>query len=289
VTKLLLDTDIGSDIDDAVALAYLLARPDCDLLGVTTVTGEPERRAQMVSAMCRAADREVRVYPGAAEPLLVEQRQPLAEQAAALDRWPHDTDFPRGEAVEFLRRTIRAHPGEITLLTIGPLTNVALLFRADPAVAGMLKGLVMMGGTYLSPSAGEWNVVLDPHAARIVYDIPVAVHRSVGLDVTERLRLPAADARARFTSPVLRPVLDFAEVYFRNEPEIIFHDPLAAAVVFEPGLCRFERGAVEVGLGGDRAGATAWAPATGGQHEVAVDVDPARFFEHYFGVVGQAT
>jgi inosine-uridine nucleoside N-ribohydrolase len=74
--KILLDTDIGSDIDDAVALAYLLCKPQCDLLGITTVSGEPGRRAMMASAQCKLAGREIPIFPGTAEPLLIRSRQP---------------------------------------------------------------------------------------------------------------------------------------------------------------------------------------------------------------------
>src|SRR5512135_1675688 len=108
--KILLDTDIGSDIDDAVCLAYLLANPDCELLGITTVSGQAELRAQLASAVCRAAGQEVPIYPGTETPLLVDQLQKTAQQAAALTQWPHQGAFPRGEAIEFLRRTIHAHP-----------------------------------------------------------------------------------------------------------------------------------------------------------------------------------
>ena len=82
--KVLLDTDIGSDIDDAVCLAYLLAQPECELLGITTVSGEVEKRAQIASALCRTAGRQVPIFPGTADPLLVPQKQPQAPQAAAL-------------------------------------------------------------------------------------------------------------------------------------------------------------------------------------------------------------
>src|SRR5215207_7526723 len=112
-TKLLLDTDIGSDIDDAVCLAYLLAQPECELLGITTVSGEPEQRAMLASALCRVVSRQVPIFPGAEAPLLGRQRQPRAPQASALTRWAHEERFPRGQAVEFLRQTIRAHPGEV--------------------------------------------------------------------------------------------------------------------------------------------------------------------------------
>src|SRR5947209_1529089 len=107
--KLLLDTDIGSDIDDAVALAYLLAQPECELLGITTVTGQALQRAQLASALCLNAGYDIPIYPGRELPLLGQQRQPLAPQAAALGRWRHTADFPHREAVPFLRQTIRAH------------------------------------------------------------------------------------------------------------------------------------------------------------------------------------
>ena len=70
-TKVILDTDIGSDIDDAVCLAYLLAQPECELLGITTVTGEPVARAKMASALCRVAGVDIPIYPGAPDPLIV--------------------------------------------------------------------------------------------------------------------------------------------------------------------------------------------------------------------------
>ena len=118
-TKVLLDTDIGSDIDDAVALAYLLANRECELLGITTVTGQPEKRAQLADALCRAAGRSIPIFPGSEYPLLVAQRQVEAQQAPALEKWPHATDFPHGRAVQFLQETIRAHPGEIVRLPSG--------------------------------------------------------------------------------------------------------------------------------------------------------------------------
>lgn len=84
--KLLLDTDIGSDIDDAVCLAYLLAQPECELLGITTVSGEPEKRAMLASTLCKVAGKEPPILPGAAQPLLVQRAQTSASQSAALER-----------------------------------------------------------------------------------------------------------------------------------------------------------------------------------------------------------
>ena len=86
MTKLLLDTDIGTDVDDAVALAYLLSHPDCELLGITTVTGEAVKRASLASVLCQAAGKDIPIYPGADHPMRGERRQPVAQQAAALAR-----------------------------------------------------------------------------------------------------------------------------------------------------------------------------------------------------------
>ena len=289
MTKVLLDSDIGSDIDDAVCLAYLLAQPECELLGITTVSGEPEQRAALASALCRVAGKDIPVYPGSALTLLNGQRQPDCPQAGALARWPHQAEFPRGAAIDFLRRTIRAHPGEITLLAIGPLTNVALLLRTDPEIPALLKGLVLMCGVFTNrrPGVGplEWNALVDPHATAVVYATPLGLHRSIGLDVTTQVTMPAAEVRRRFTAPLLRPVLDFAEVWFQRRPLITFHDPLAAATIFNEKICTFERGRVEVELCSPRlAGHTFFKADPTAGHEVALGVNPAAFFEEYFSV-----
>lgn len=292
-TKLLLDTDIGSDIDDAVCLAYLLANPACDLLGITTVSGEAQARARMASAMCKVAGRQIPIYPGRDEPLLIAQQQPHAPQAAALSRWPHEVDFAQGQAVEFLRQTIRAHPGEVVLLAIGPMTNVAALFAADAEIPALLKGLVLMCGVFTNRLAGvgprEWNALLDPTAAAIVYRAAPAMHRSIGLDVTCQVTMAAEAVRQRFQAPLLRPVLDFAEVWFQKADTITFHDPLAAATIFDDAICSFERGAVDVELSSARlSGMTHWRADPLGRHEVALSVNSQRFLDHYFSFFPQS-
>ena len=287
-TKILLDTDIGSDIDDAVCLAYLLAQPECDLMGITTVTGEGLQRAMMASALCRLAGQDVPIYIGAESPLLVSQRQPHAPQAAALDAWPHEQDFPRGLAVEFMRRTIRGNPGEVVLLTIGPLTNIALLFATDPEIPGLLKGMVSMGGSFWSKIRDglEWNLILDPHASAMIYRARPPYHRSVGLDVTTQVTMDAAQVRQRFQTRLLRPVLDFAEIWLAEQPTITFHDPLAAAAIFDDQICQFENGLVSIELEDRSAlGKSHWKPGHAeGHHAVATSVDAGRFFDHYFSV-----
>ena len=287
--KVLLDTDIGSDIDDAVCLAYMLANPQCELLGITTVTGEAQKRAQLASAICQVAGHETPIYAGCEQPILCEQLQKYASQAVALDRWPHQKEFPHNKAIPFLSDMIHTYPGEVTLLTIGPLTNIGLLFRFDPDIPALLKKLVMMCGVFTNRLAGtgplEWNAKGDPHATAIVYNACQGNNFSIGLDVTCQVRMSAEKVKERFTSPLLAPVLDFAEVWFKEYGHITFHDPLAATTIFNPEICQFEQGKVEIELTSERmAGMTHWKADNNGPHSVALGVDPDRFFAHFFDI-----
>jgi purine nucleosidase len=291
-TPVLFDTDIGSDIDDAVALAYLLAQPDCELLGITTVTGQPEKRAMLVDAVCGAFGRnEVLIFAGAASPMLIPSRQPEVPQAAVLDHWPHRTSFVANTAVDFLRETIRSRPGEIVLLSVGAQTNVALLYAMDPQIPTLLKAHVIMGGLYTNKVAGwgplEWNIIGDPHAAEIVYKAPVPKLTCIGLDVTSQCRLPLEQARQRFSQGRLKIIGEMANVWFRHTDKLTFHDPLAAAVVFDPTLCTYTPGRVDVELISPRLmGFTHFdRDANEPRSQIATAVDPKRFFDHYFAIV----
>lgn len=290
--KVLLDTDIGSDIDDAVALTYLLSQPKCDLLGITTVTGKPIVRAMIADAICRNAGRNIPIYPGLAKPLIIPQRQTEVPQAAALGRWPHRTEFPTNAAIEFMRKTIRANPHEVVLLGIGAQTNLATLFTMDPEIPSLLKGLVTMGGNFTpvrwlpaGPFPVEWNIGNDPQAADIVYRSDLPVHHSVGLDVTYRLTMAAPEVHQHFDNHLWRPVLDFAAIFFQGPQKVItFHDPLAATTIFNPRICEFVNGWVDIELVSERLrGFTMWNPqAPEARQKVAMGVDDKRFFETLF-------
>ena len=291
--KILLDTDIGSDIDDAIALAYLISQPACQLLGVTTVSGEAEKRAMMASAICKAAGKEgIPIYPGNEAPILTPQLQPVAKQAAVLDKWPHETKFPMYDHIEFMRKTIYENPNEVTLLAIGPMTNVALLFASDPEIPALLKELVLMCGIFTYGHIGaysclsEWNARCDPYATAIVYRAPVKRIRSIGLDVTTQVTLSKKEIISQFSAEVLKPILDFSGIWFEDSKMITFHDPLAAATIFDDSICKFTSGHVEVELDSSRMkGLTYWTPDDSGNHEVALAVNKDRFFNHYFEIV----
>ncbi|MBO0795168.1 MAG: nucleoside hydrolase, partial [Ktedonobacteraceae bacterium] len=274
-------------------LAYLLAKPECDLLGVTTVTGEAEKRAMMVSALCKIADKDIPIYPGSEQPLLIAAQQPHAPQAAALSRWDHATNFPKGQAIDFMRQAIRANPGEVVLLGIGPLTNIALLFAIDPEIPSLLKELVLMCGVFDPQNVKnplrhgcEWNALNDPHATAMVYQAISGRNRSFGLDVTTQVTMNAARFREKCQVPLLRPVLDFAEVWFQQRDIVTFHDPLAAVGIFHKDVCTYTPGTVEVEYRDEKIGGrTYWTPHTpNARYEVALEVQPERFFAEYFKV-----
>ena len=276
---LLLDTDIGSDIDDAVALAYLLRHPRCELLGITTVTGDVRRRAALAEILCRAAGKpKVPIHLGRREPLANGPGQPEVPQYAPVADLPHRLDREENTAVEFLRRTIRARPGEVTLLTVGPFGNAAILFALDPEIPRLLKGLVSMGGRFF-PSGREWNADRDPAATAIVYAADRRDHLSVGLDVTLGLKMSKDEVRRRFVGEPLATVLRMAAPWFESAGEITFHDPLAAAAIFHPGLLHTRRGRVTVGPLGETALIEGEGP-----DRVADTVAHDAFFEEYFSV-----
>lgn len=287
--KIVLDTDIGTDIDDAICLLYLLANPKCELMGITTVTGEPEKRAMIASSLCKLIGKNIPIYPGTSNPILIEQQQKTAVQAKSLSKWNHDKEFPKGEAIEFLRKTIRNNPGEITLLTIGPLTNIGLLFSIDPEIPSLLKSLVMMCGYFKHKIEGwdkvEWNAKGDFHASQIVYNAKVPLHRSIGIDVTSQVTMFSAEFKEKFSADIFKPLQDYAEHWYDYSHTITFHDPLAAATIFNESICKFEQGNVSVELEDkENLGLTTWKSAASVPHEIAVSANTEEFFKEYFSV-----
>jgi purine nucleosidase len=288
--KIILDTDIGTDIDDAICLAYLLHKPECNLLGITTVTGEPVKRAMIASSLCRYAGKKIPIYPGYGAPLKIKQKQKLAQQGRSLNKWEHDRNFPKNEAVEFLKSTIRNNPGEVVLLTIGPLTNIGALFIEDPEIPSMLKSHILMGGYYYFKVKGrtslEWNIMGDYHASDIIFRANTPVIRAIGIDVTSKVILSSDEFKKRFDSEAFKPLHDYASHWFKHfTHKITFHDPLAAAVIFNDSIVEYERGNIRIGLRGkNKRGMTYWEKTPEGRHEIAGKVNKDKFFEEYFSV-----
>ena len=286
--KLLLDTDIGTDIDDAVALSYLLREERCELLGITTATTDPIQRAKLASALCIAAERpDIPIIPGAGDPLFGDSFCGLSSQQKAIERLPHSNQFPDITAVEFMRRIIRDNPGEVTLLAIGPLTNVALLFALDREIPSLLNELVLMCGDFKSNSP-EWNAKLDAFATAIVYSAEgLKKTVSYGFDVTSTFCLDREQALARFNGGIADTVREFVDDYLKKPTRrVFFHDPLAAVGIFHPEVCTYRRGDISVRASTEgESGYTDFTENKNGIHLVADTVDTEKFYDIYFSTV----
>ena len=288
--KVLLDTDIGSDIDDAVALAYLLRQTRCRLLGITTVTGEAAKRVALAKALCHAAGQNIPVYAGMETPLVIAQKQITAPQAEKLKftgTKPSSNSSPQ-HAIEFMRDTIYANPGEIVLLAVGPMTNLAHLFTLDPKIPSLLKSVVIMAGKYSDyPTPWgptEWNAIVDPHAIDQVFRAAAGNITAFGLDITWQVSMTPREVKSRFEiDPLLDIVKSWSEVRFRERSLLHFHDPLAAAALFKPDICNYAVGDVRVDFSTPKAaGITHFSAGPSGAIRVANQVRPALFFDEYF-------
>lgn len=237
----LLDTDIGTDIDDAYALAQVLRSPELELLGVTTVSSDAVARARLAAKLLAVAGRgDVPVYAGTS----------TATQYMKQVEWAAGFQSPalhESGGVEFLRRQINARPGEIVLIAVGELTNVAALLQSDPAVAKNLKAIAFMGGSVRrgyapgSKPEPEWNIKSAAAAARVVVSsgVPLLV---APLDSTADLKLtPEWKVRIFGAGSPLNDALAALDFIWRHtnhwkgEHPTLF-DNLAVALVATPGV-----------------------------------------------------
>lgn len=282
--KILLDTDIGGDIDDAVCLAYLLKEPQCNLLGITTVSGEPEKRAAVANAICRTVDKDIPIVAGLDSTLQPVPVYPTPDGASALNNWKHDTYQP-SDAPAFMHQMIKNHPHEIELIGIGNMTNIATLFRDYPDTPGLLKSLYVMNGYFADEPLPEpwynWNAWADPLASKLVFDSKVNVHKVIALEVTEMLTIQAERATELFhtNSNLNKAVLDFGNAWLESSNQLTLHDPLVAVSIFHPEICQFERGFVTVETNDEQSmGATTFTLNRNGHVEIARTVDKEAFY-----------
>ena len=250
-TRIILDTDIGTDVDDCLALALILASPELELMAVTTVYGDVLLRARIVLKLLELRGvRGIPVAMGASKPLLGKPPVYWAGHEGLGLLGPGDEVLrPSNEhALDLIERTVMANPGEITLVAIGPLTNVALAFLKEPLLAANLAGLVVMGGVVggahdLGLPWAEHNICSDPEAAQIVFSAgaPTTI---VPLDVTRLVRIhPAGVTRiAAASDPFHTVVAQQIETYprFVESGWTYLNDPLAVATLIDPTLVKTE-------------------------------------------------
>ncbi|GGE00921.1 inosine-uridine preferring nucleoside hydrolase [Aureimonas endophytica] len=305
------DTDPG--VDDATALLFLLADPQIDLLGVTSVWGNAHIETTTRNALF-LKDRF-----GFAAPVTQGAAGPITGAEPEIDPSIHggnglgDIELPGGIAARpdprpahrFIIDTVRARPGEVTILAVGPLTNLALALREDPDFAPLVKDVVIMGGAFgfnghlgnVTPAA-EANIWNDPEAADAVFaaDWPLV---AIGLDATMETIMPTryladlrdeAGAIGEFVWDITRAYAGFYHKVMGVDG-IFAHDSLAAAYLTAPELVSTRSGAIRVVLEGFARGQTIQRPdsrsfGTDGwegrrSHTIATDVDAEAFLEFY--------
>lgn len=279
-SRVIIDTDPG--VDDALALLLALRSPELKIEAITPVAGNVPLNLTLPNAlrMVEIAGRsEIPVAAGAKAPLfrrLVTATYAHGENGLGGAVFPEPKIKPAGmPATEMIRQIVGKYPHEVTLITIGPLTNVAAALNADPELAGLVKSLVMMGGSLsggnITPAA-EFNVYVDPEAAKIVFQsgIPITM---VGLDVTRRTSLTDEHQRLLQANPdpvsqaaakIARNAIDHTRAQgFTVGPNM--HDSLAIAAFLDPSILKWKNYYVDVETTGEMtAGETlGYSPVSG--------------------------
>ncbi|GGO71426.1 nucleoside hydrolase [Bowmanella pacifica] len=274
--KIIIDTDPG--VDDALAIIMAANSPELEVLGLTTVFGNVSVEQATTNALILSdfASYDIPVYKGEAVPM-TRTPAPYADFVHGDDgfgniNWPVSNKQAQNQsAVDFIIEQVRKHPGEITLVPLGPLTNIARVLEKAPDIAGLVKEVVLMGGAArhcgnVSPVA-EANIMGDPHAADKVFtaDWPVVM---IGLDVTSQVLLKQDDMqKIADKNPqqgeFLRQACDFYIDFYQQTLGIagcMVHDPSTIAYLLDPTLFEIEEGRIRVVTEGLAVGQTTLAP-----------------------------
>jgi purine nucleosidase len=315
VRRILLDTDLGmgrpgSDIDDGFALALAVAEPKLALELVTTVNGntDVDTATRLTVELLARLGCEVEVVRGAGKPLVLST--PASRLGATRFEPPASrSGAGRLHAATALVERVMAEPGALTIVAIGPLTNVALALALEPRLAQAVREIVVMGGVFLGHTGvaampGEFNFWVDPDAAAMVLESGAPL-RLVGLDVTRQVRLDRADAaRLRRTSSGFATfAADCTDEWIAHLEQTspaddwdrgscALHDPLAVAVVTRPDLVTWRPAQVSVERAGPRTRGVVVTDLLGSDDppaancEIAVAVDAEAFRTYFLERIG---
>jgi purine nucleosidase len=301
----------GTEIDDGFALALAVADPAISLELVTTVNGntDVDTATRLTLQLLDRLGVVVPVARGAAAPLLRAHPRSPAGAEVVLPPGADPSGREVTHAARLLVEHVMAEPGELTIVAIGPLTNVALALALEPRLATAVKEVVVMGGVYLGQTnlaemPGEFNFWVDPEAAAMVLSSGAPL-RLVGLDVTRQVRLSSDDAtRLREDVGTFGPfAADCADGWIEHlrisspgdeqgHGSFALHDPLAVAAVTSPGLLTWSDAMVTVETATERTRGVAVADLLTGQSppepncRIAVGVDVGEFREHLLGHLG---
>lgn len=252
--KILIDTDIGDEIDDALAL-YLAMRLGMDIVGVTTVFKNTRERARIAKRLLKLFGNgygEVPVYAG--------EQVPIAEKETELNHTCHYSEeldkqdyAPNGEGndtLDFMIDCCKKYGKRLTLVAIGPLTNIARVIQREPNVLDRIDKVVIMGGAYFKQYA-DWNVMCDVEAARLVFE-QVKTLECVGADVTHRLLLNTVDLQKLMSlsgkSGADGYVGKLMTLWQKENPTRLpaLHDPLAVYYAAFPDICSMKKQSISV-------------------------------------------
>ncbi len=293
VEKVILDTDIGDDIDDAYALALLLSRPNIKLLGVTTAWGQTQERAELAVKLLHVMGYDhIPVYAGRRGTAKIGRQYEWARHTETTNTSAKNAipAVQKDDAVTFLKRAIEKSPGEITLIAVGPLVNVGDLVTMHPEVKTKLKRIVIMGGAVHSGYNGssnidvEWNIKCDPQAAKAVFSsgIPLTM---AGLESTAMLKFDVERQKRLFArgAPTTDAIAALTILWGGSVPTLF--DPMAVAWATDGKFCETEQRHVVV----DDDGKTR---ITDGPPNVTVLINPQKdaFLDWYItSVAGPMT
>jgi inosine-uridine nucleoside N-ribohydrolase len=283
--KVIIDTDIGDDVDDAFALALAVKSPELEVEGVTTTFGDTEARARIADRLLGEVGRaEIPVCAGKASTT----KNPMSQRAYGESG--RFTKNSHADAVEFMLEQIRKYPGEITLIAIGPLMNVGAAIDKDPAEFKKLKRVVLMGGsvrrgygdmgyTAPVPAMPEWNILNDIPSAQKLFAAGVPVY-VMPLDSTQ-LKLDEVK-RAWLLSQGTAVTDQLAILYhlWGQQTPTLF-DPMTLAYVLKPELCPATAMHIRV----DDKGYTREEPGPANA-QVCLDSNSEDFFRFYLKRVG---
>lgn len=288
--KLIIDTDPG--VDDAVAILMALAVPEIKILGLTTVGGNVPlaRTTRNALALLQAAGRsDIPVAKGASRPL--RGRFKYAPQfhgpGGLSHRLPDPSVGPATKgAVEFLYDQLTAdEPGEVAVVALGPLTNIAQLLWERPFALEQAKNIIVMGGAVNAPGnvtpKAEFNIYSDPVAAEVVLAsglpitlVDLAACRQVGISREQAMGL-------RSDHPMGRLTLNMLQGWFRKEPSrqrFEFYDPLAMAIALEPAIATVTKVDLDVGLEENESWGETSESGGPGEITLPLEVNSTRFF-----------
>jgi len=245
---IIFDTDIGDDVDDALALALALQSPELEVKAITTVIDRAALRSRLAWKELGVFGRQdIPIGTGADEPLLDPVRGGRHAQFDVLT--PEDVvPEPQQRAVDLIIRTLLDSKRKITIVPVGALTNIALALKTEPRIKEKIERIVLMGGAYYRPQP-EYNIYRDRIASEIVFRSGVPI-TGVGLDVTTQCKLKAEDIErlrtaGRPSSAFLARLIElWRENPVNHYPTL--HDPLAVGVAMLPALVETQLGRVQV-------------------------------------------